>query len=439
METIMPGISLKYVDKWGIWEAVRELTANARDTGAKFEVYKQDDKLIIRDYGNGISLHHLNMGESGSRDDKEKIGQFGEGLKTALVVLLRENKTVEILSKNRKIVPVKNTQKTIEKEKQEDGTIIEKEYEINTLSFMYEESEEFFNGTEIKLHGWEEEEDYQERFLNNTNPIENENVILTNTSGSILWEKTLYNQGVFIQDLENYAFGYNINNKDMNNRDRNVISESALHGLVGEIWAKVVDDIGWKIFFLSSQQKKMETLIRIYSYEFSTESKNSMIRGFHLAFGENAVLRTSDEAAAEAKHCGGKIIDPDSFGYYIRDLLKHNVLSDFDFVAEKKGKKAFNVPLSRLTPDQRKNLTKIKKMAKKVEFFGDVIVAEIPDFPAYYDPNFNCIKVRPDVLNYEEYARSMMVHELGHWYSGAVDLTDEHVKGCCDIAVKLMQ
>ena len=46
MQELRPGISLNYVDQWGNWEAVRELTANARDTGAEFDVVKENGKLI---------------------------------------------------------------------------------------------------------------------------------------------------------------------------------------------------------------------------------------------------------------------------------------------------------------------------------------------------------------------------------------------------------
>jgi hypothetical protein len=415
------GLSFNYVPSWGNWEVIRELTSNARDTDTKFSVKKENGNLIIHDEGQGLLIKHLLIGESGSRENGEKIGQFGEGLKNAILVLTRNGKTVEILSQDKRIV---NGIKEIEG--------------VKTLSFIWE-NVEYHNGTTITIYEWDDQNDYQNKFLFSREDVE-DITIITNTSGSILDDQILYNQGVFVQELENYSFGYNINNKSMNNRDRNVISESELQNCIGNIWMQVDDKYGWQQFFEAIKEKKFENTIRISKYYMDDNVISAAITGFEMVFGRNCVIKTSNEAARESEHCGANPLDIRIFGYNIQSFLSGQLKTDVEYVNEKKGKKAFNVPLSHLNPEQKKILSAIKKICKKVEFNGEIIIAEIPDFPAYYDSGNNVIKIRPSVLNDLFYAQETIIHELGHWITnGASDLSERHVAGCCQIGRMLMK
>ena len=93
-------ISPKYVKKWGLWEAVRELLQNhidqeTRDPQAnKYSTYNKDtftigNKKVI------LSTRTLLMGET-DKESTDLIGQFGEGYKLAMLVLTRLGKQVAI-------------------------------------------------------------------------------------------------------------------------------------------------------------------------------------------------------------------------------------------------------------------------------------------------------------------------------------------------------
>jgi hypothetical protein len=416
MNELVYPISLNYVPNWNEWEIVRELTANAKDTGEKFSVHVEDKKLIVQDDGKGLAIKHLLLGES-HKENENAIGQFGEGLKLALLVATRMEKTVEIYSGNFYIV---NDTAEI------DG--------VKVLKLMWDTTKESYNGTKIVVNNWENE-DFQDRFIFD---LPEDELILTNTSGSILWEKKLYVKGVFVTNLDNYEFGYNVDTIQMN-RDRNAVSEWDIQCGIGKIWKEVDDPEGWKTFFLASKAGKLENVIYLPNYGLSSNVKNALIKGFKMAFGEKSVLKTSDDASREAEHRGAKSIDAYMFGSYVRDIIKNYVQTDVDYVTEKRGEKAFNVPYSNLNEIQRKNLSFLKRMGKKVDFYGKILVAELPNALGSADHFNNCIKIRPEVLLDEFESQIVMIHELAHIVYKTDDTTDAHVEACCKIGARLMK
>ena len=99
MEEFNYGIETSYLPEWDKWEAVRELVANAIDSGGNVSVELEGDNLIIQDDGTGMPLEALLIGFSQKEND-EAIGKFGEGLKMAMLVLTRMGYRVEVYSGN---------------------------------------------------------------------------------------------------------------------------------------------------------------------------------------------------------------------------------------------------------------------------------------------------------------------------------------------------
>lgn len=81
-------LSRHYVSDWGLVEAVREILQNAIDNG-DYEITMQSHGLTITNHNTTIPSSTLVLGNSSKRDDKEAVGQYGEGYKLALLVLLR--------------------------------------------------------------------------------------------------------------------------------------------------------------------------------------------------------------------------------------------------------------------------------------------------------------------------------------------------------------
>lgn len=91
------GMSLDYVAKWGIVEAVRELFQNCLDEETSdpenkmsFNYNEETEILRIGNKKGKLETRTLLLGTSTKRDDKRTIGQHGEGYKVATTVLLRE-------------------------------------------------------------------------------------------------------------------------------------------------------------------------------------------------------------------------------------------------------------------------------------------------------------------------------------------------------------
>lgn len=100
-------LSRNYVSNWGIEEAIRELLQNAKDSSGeeKIEIDKTKGIVVISNKNTSISSSTLLLGNTSKKDDLDKIGQFGEGYKLAILVLLREGKKITINNGNKRWIP----------------------------------------------------------------------------------------------------------------------------------------------------------------------------------------------------------------------------------------------------------------------------------------------------------------------------------------------
>lgn len=105
------GMSLDYVASWGIVEAVRELFQNCLDEETldpenkmSFNYDEETEILRIGNRKGKLETRTLLLGTSTKRNDKNTIGQHGEGYKVATTVLLREGYDFKIYNYSSKEV-----------------------------------------------------------------------------------------------------------------------------------------------------------------------------------------------------------------------------------------------------------------------------------------------------------------------------------------------
>ncbi len=108
-------ISRQYVSTWSIWEAIREIVQNAYDTKTHKITY-ENDTMIVNTSSGTLDRRNLLLGISSKRDDEHSIGTYGEGFKLALLVLLREGRTVQIQNGSDLWTPVFVSHDQIEEE-----------------------------------------------------------------------------------------------------------------------------------------------------------------------------------------------------------------------------------------------------------------------------------------------------------------------------------
>ena len=96
-------LSRNYVSGWGTEEAIRELLQNAKDSNGEenVDIDKLGGTITITNKNTSIPSSTLLLGNTSKKDDLDKIGQFGEGYKLAILVLLREGKNVFIKNGNK--------------------------------------------------------------------------------------------------------------------------------------------------------------------------------------------------------------------------------------------------------------------------------------------------------------------------------------------------
>ena len=96
-------LSRNYVSSWGIEEAIRELLQNAKDSNGEesIDIDKSSGIITITNKNTSISSSTLLLGNTSKKDDLDKIGQFGEGYKLTILVLLREGKDISIYNGNK--------------------------------------------------------------------------------------------------------------------------------------------------------------------------------------------------------------------------------------------------------------------------------------------------------------------------------------------------
>ena len=107
----------KTLDDWEVYHAIREIIANAIDemklTRTKdIEINKDSQGFWhIRDYGRGLTYHHLTQNENVEKMNSDLvIGKFGVGLKDALAVLFK-NKINNVISSKHGIITLKMQEK----------------------------------------------------------------------------------------------------------------------------------------------------------------------------------------------------------------------------------------------------------------------------------------------------------------------------------------
>jgi len=91
-------LSKGYVKHWGVVEAVRELLQNALDSDSPLEYNLNQDYLQITSRNARLEPKTLLLGTTSKAEASDKIGQFGEGYKIALLVLTRAGYPVQVLN-----------------------------------------------------------------------------------------------------------------------------------------------------------------------------------------------------------------------------------------------------------------------------------------------------------------------------------------------------
>lgn len=228
-----------YVSDWTVENAIRELLQNKidqenDDPSNIGSIDVNGNTLTISNKTSKLNKSSLVLGNSSKRDNSKNIGKFGEGYKLALLVLLRNDIKVTIHNYYTK----ENWVPSIEYVKEYDSELLV----INTSRYWFTSPPN--NNLSFVISGLENIENklknillYREEFSN----------IYKTRFGDILSGGAvgkIYVNGLFVSDLENLKFSYDIKPKYLKiGRDRNLVNSFDIKWVLADIWKEAPRDI----------------------------------------------------------------------------------------------------------------------------------------------------------------------------------------------------
>lgn len=347
-------ITVDYVQGWTIREAIRELVSNGIDgesqNGAKFET-KFDAKreilsLINRDVT--VDIKALYFGGTSKHGDIRYIGQYGEGLKLAMLVFARHGCKLLIRNGDEVWHP------SIEPDKlgQEVLTVNIRKGSADNRDFK------------VEVHGVNSESwaKIQDMFLALRAPRKVE----TASRGSVIFDADyvgkIFVKGVYCTTRPNYSTGYNFVELDTG-RDRRIPSSWDMDYEINSIWAELSSrnvDLGGTLYKMMRNESAEAEAFR---YSSKGLVSSSLLKQFHEEFGEDAYPVASISEASEFEHFGKKGV---VLGGSLASLLKRELPGKEQIQAQLKQEITSRVQLHELEEGERNVLNRGLALAQEI-------------------------------------------------------------------------
>jgi hypothetical protein len=419
MPEIVYPMSLDYVNHWGPWEVVREIATNALDVDPNFSLeLNGDGALVVKSQGGDLAIRHLLFGVS-EKADENAIGEFGEGLKLALLVLTRMGLQAHIYSGGRHLW----------------NELCELEGE-QVFKIVWESFKDT-GTTVVGIPHWPYET-YEERFLRPGDP----RIVHADRFGRYILEEespSIYVKGVWVQGGKSYSahytFGYNLVGVEMN-RDRGVVDAWRGNQEVGRIWTSVTDEELLTRFWQAVKDGQGEKDCSMHNMPIQGQA--SMRRALRVVYGRDAVVRTEDSYAREASYRGAEVVSRHELGGAgLADLAADLLGTDAEHVKQMEGKEKIYTPDKKLGERELTNIRVLRRLSKRVGAQGKVLAYILPP-----DVNGECsgndIRISVGRLSIIREAVSTWLHEVAHAEYGTPDATAEHVSAVTRLAADVI-
>lgn len=233
-------ISPDYVKNWTPKDAIRELLQNwidqeTIDKDNLKSLVLTEDSLILSNRKSVLNKSTLLLG-GGTKDGTKTIGQFGEGYKMAILVLLRDNISCEIRNYglNELWTP------KLVKSKIYNSKVLA----IDTKDYVRKKNDK--DSLEIHISNVPNVQNILDEIWLNFN--DRSYCKLDCDSGEILLEPKfkghIYIKGLLITNRSNLEYGYNFNHNIIKiGRDRNIVSGSDLEEATARLWREALNSI----------------------------------------------------------------------------------------------------------------------------------------------------------------------------------------------------
>lgn len=438
--TIDSGISVKHAKAWTISEALREVVQNLLDVKAEFHCTGYIDGssrpgyYSFVDAGPGLKIEHLAFGNN---DKSEKsIGQFGEGLKSAILTLTRSGRKVLISSCGFRITP---------------SIQVSNAFNVETLHYQVAEvTGKQSVGTRVTVQCTEAEVEEAKAYFAELDKaftwVEKNSISLP--GGSI------YVNGSRIGTISDALFSYHLTREQAGNivnRDRNAVdmdkAGEMIESLIGHTWStKVTEKILFNLIHPNGNRSCFEAKLDFFSYHDSAWRK-----GWSKVFGveyTKVVLSTDPSSDANAAYRGYIVINGAGYGQ-ARMLRSFGIKSAQDVAKPIKASKGIKtIKLEDLSSDEKENLNWVKKTIKK--YYGDTgpisVSEELGESAGVvsgvvlglYSSKLGKIFIQKSLLTDRKALLHTTLHETVHKVSGCDDVTSEFEDALLQVATGII-
>jgi hypothetical protein len=425
MARIQLSVAVDYLPEWGIYEGLRELTQNfidsQDDSGIKgdirFEGGALRGKVIMTNPGaKSLTREALLFGVTSKSDRVDQRGQFGEGMKVGTLALTRAGCDVTIRTQT-------ETWKASIEPSAEFGN-------RKVLTFATRKRERETDTVEVEIYPIlrEDWEKIQKSFMFMQENVDAEK----NSYGSILkgdeFRGKLFAKGIFVKDVNDAKFGYDIADITLN-RDRSMIDEWSARNSVVSMLSHAYDQgkinlddiIG---FFTSSSWESVDA-----GYSWSYQGKVMKDIATHLS--------RNCEGKGVFTHSAEEAVKIESFGWHairvtkpLFDAMRVYVLSDEESSA-KFRKKIGVVTMTQLSEIMRESVKEVVAHSdltegekNSLDWATNILkIADIEVYPRvciFHDENIiglyqtGLISISRKVLADKHEVLATLIHEYSH-------------------------
>jgi len=432
------GISVKHAKAWTTSEAVREVYQNWLDVRSEYGCEGQlsyDMKrgyVYVADAGPGMKVEHLAFGNNDKATGS--IGQFGEGLKSAFVALVRDNKRIEIRSQSMLIIPF---------------FAMSESFGVETLHYKILPCAEFV-GTKIRVWCSKEEAENAKSYFCKLDKGFHwyEEGKISQPGGKV------YVNGSKIGDLQNSLFSYHLEGDDAAkaiNRDRNAVDMNIVKPMLESILnhtksVKVAEMVLRQLtVYAVNTGPCFEQDLRLYSYHDKV-----WLMAWHRIYTQEWILPSELESNTAVGYRGYKILRNIS-GQMEYFLSSFGVKTANEILKAAAAKKAsIGVVANKdLTTVERDNLNwAIMIVTKYYTDPGKVVigtnlsaaVGTIGDnrMIGCRDNDKSRTILAREILTDRKQTLHTLLHETVHMVSAESDLTSEFEHALLDVSVKII-
>jgi hypothetical protein len=427
-------INTDYVRSWEVWEGVRELIQNAKDAddmGYPMTVdhvtNTQQPMLRIVTDGTTLDRSHLLLGTTTKAGRADQRGEFGEGLKLAMLVLTRLGYTVRCRTGEEQWIPKLDHSEAF------DSPLLK----VDCSPVTYR------NKIQIDVIGIDAEawESVRERCLflaDKRKKLEcidlGDDQILTGDDSIGL----LYVKGIFVCKLPGrHFYGYNLWNVQVD-RDRRIADPWDLKYEISRVLneASSKDKIEISDMYQMLMEDGFEESAAVATGYRSGDLASQLAEHFEQKHGDNAVVVKDTAESADAAHHGMKGV---VVGRNLQQTIER-VRGDYesrkrDRATDHKDTFSFEDLTEAEAEGLCWGLDMVEKTSEKadldvVDFHGANILA------SYQGGEHPKVRIARKILTNRRQLLIAIVHELAHAYGG--DGSVEHRDACDNIFAGLV-